>query len=121
MSIELVSRAALQAATRPTLADVEKAIREDTDLSARKRQDVVSALRTLAKAINAPLDAVPAHPGSWRGALRNFAPAEMDISIARWRNALSLCRFALKQTGLGISGRWEPMDDTWNSALGAGN
>lgn len=103
---------------RLTLADVEAAIRADEKLPLRKRQEVTSALRTLAKALDQPANNVQADPFYWRDRLAHFGPAKIGLSVGRWRNVQSLARFALDYTGCSPVGRrQEPLAAEWTEAL----
>src|SRR5689334_19020756 len=75
MSLPPPSRKPLDPSQQPTLADVRERVLADEGLSRRRRQDVSSALRTVAKALARPLDEVPAHPGYLRERLERFTPA----------------------------------------------
>ena len=99
----------------PTLANLRDQMVADEGLTLRKRQDISSALRTLAKALRRPLEECPAHPGYLRERLKGFAPAMAGLEELRWRNVMSLVRFALKQAGLAhVPGRYrEPMTPEW--------
>jgi hypothetical protein len=99
----------------PTLANLRDQMVADEGLTSRKRQDISSALRTLAKALRRPLEECPAHPGYLRERLKDFTPAMVGLEELRWRNVMSLVRFALKQAGLAhVPGRYrEPMTPEW--------
>lgn len=115
MSLPPPSRKPLDPSQQPTLADVRQRVLADESLSLRRRQDVSSALRTVAKALERPLNEVPAHPGYLRERLERFTPAMAGLSTRRWRNTLSLTRFALKHAGLArMPGRYqEPLTPAW--------
>src|SRR5918994_987532 len=46
-----------------TLAALREQMIADATLTPRQRQDIASALRSLAKALQMPLERIPAHPG----------------------------------------------------------
>ncbi len=83
-----------------TLADLLDKITADETIPHKRRQDISSALRMVGKIIGRPLAECPAQPGWLRARLKAFSPAMADLSTARWRNILSLTRFALQQAGL---------------------
>jgi integrase len=95
-----ISPASRNPADRPTFATLHNRISADETLGSRRRQDVNSAIRTVAKALGRSLDDLPADPADLRARLRDFAPAAAGLSLRRWRNALSLLRYALKHSGL---------------------
>jgi integrase len=115
MSLSPASRKPDNLPHRPSLAEVREMVLADEGLSLRRRQDVSSALRTLAKALGHRLDELPAHPGYLRERLERFTPAMAGLSPRRWRNALSLTRFALKHAKLArVPGRYEePLTPAW--------
>src|ERR1041385_493183 len=91
----------------PTLADMIRDITADERLSPRKRQDVCSALRSIAKAVaqmesgaqqagitEAKPEKVPADAGWIRQRLKGFGPAMAGFKPDRWANVQSLVRFA---------------------------
>jgi hypothetical protein len=84
----------------PTFADVITAIQADPDLGTQRRHDTCSALRTVSKVLDRRPEEIPAHPGHLRDRLRTLIPAMVGLSQSRWRNVLSLTRFALKRAGL---------------------
>jgi len=87
-------------AEQPTFATLRDRIAVDETLAPRRRHDLISALRTVAKALGRSMDDLPADPAQLRARLKNFAPAMAGLSPRRWRNALSLVRSALKHSGL---------------------
>jgi integrase len=117
MSLATPSRKPAALPTQPTLADVLTNILADEALAPRRRQDIASALRTLAKALGRPLEELSAHPGFLRVRLKGFAPAMAGLAERRWRNTLSLTRFALKHAGLAhMPGRYrEPLAPEWQA------
>ena len=91
---------------QPTLADLlDQIFLGDQFLPPRRRQDLASGLRTFAKAMGCRLEDLPADPGVLRQH-RKFAPAMASLSAQRWRNILSLLRFALAHASrLQVPGR----------------
>jgi len=114
-----LSTAAMATSTAPTLATVLAGVDADGTLSLRKRQDVSSALRTVGKVLKHPLAELPAHPSELRSRLKGFVPAQDGLSDRRWRNVLSLLRFALKHAGIArVPARYrEPMSPSWTELL----
>ena len=84
-----------------TLADVSALIQADQSLGTQRRHDICSALRSVSKALDRRPEEIPAHPGHLRDRLRTLTPAMVGLSPSRWRNVLSLTRFALKRAGPG--------------------
>jgi hypothetical protein len=76
------------------LADVLAAVR-NADLSERRRQEIASALRTVARALGRDLERVPANPRLLSELLREVAPLAIGVSPRRWNNVRSLVRAAL--------------------------
>ena len=109
MSTATPSREAVRTLSgQATLVNLRDHILGANDLPPRRRQDVASALRTLDKALGRGLGETPAHPALLRQRLRGFSPATARISTRRWRNILSLTRFALKHAGLAhVPGRYQ--------------
>jgi integrase len=87
----------------------------DLSLPPQRRQDICSALRKIAVAINRPLEAIPAHPGYLRQRLERFTPAMAGVTERRWINVISLVRAGLKDAGMSfVPGRYlTPMSPAW--------
>ncbi len=100
MSTSFSSREPSFMAQTSTLAMILAGVIADESLTKRQRQDLASALRTVAKALGRPLDDLSAHPGQLRDRLKDFVPAMAGISPGRWANTMSLTRQALKRAGL---------------------
>jgi integrase len=98
-----------------SLAEVAKEIAADELVTPRQRQEICSALRTLARAIGRRLEEIPANPRYLRERLANMTPAMANVSQGRWNNVLSLTRSALKRAGLStMPGRsTEPLQREW--------
>jgi hypothetical protein len=92
----------------------------DKALPLRKRQDVSSALNTLARALGKGPDEIPAHSGFVRARLKGFTPAMAGLKSGRWNNVMSLFRFARKHVGLArVPGRYrEPLAPEWAELYG---
>lgn len=99
----------------PTFASLIEQINADQALAPRRRQDLASALRTVAKALGKSPEDLPANPASLRQRLVRFTPAMAGVSRRRWQNALSLVRAAFKHAGLTqVPGRSRtPLSAAW--------
>ena len=89
---------ALQAAPSSpihSLADLEVFLRL-ADLPTRPRQDMLTALTTLARAAGKPLSALPAEAKLLRHTLNRLSPTMAGVSDRRWSNVRSLLRRALE-------------------------
>jgi integrase len=102
-----------------TLADAILALPE-AGLPARRRQEIASALRTIARALDRPPELILAEPRHLWARLKEIAPRAIGISPRRWNNIRSLaCR------GLGLvqpmsPGRnVNPLSDSWDALLNA--
>ena len=92
MSPETPSRTAVAADL--SLADVLAAL-QDATLPARRRQEMRSALRTIARVLDKPLERIPANPRLLAARLCEVAPSACGISRVRWNNIRSLACAAL--------------------------
>ena len=116
MSSAPASRSSLPASpAQPTLPGLRDQILADKALPLRKRQDVTSALHTLARALGKRPEEIPAHPGYIRDRLKGFTPAMAGLKPGRWNNVMTLFRFARKHLGLArVPGRYkEPLAPDW--------
>jgi len=89
MASELASRAAEN--PNLTLANALTAVRA-ANLPERRRQEISSALRTIARAIGKPPERIPSHPRLLAARLKQIAPTAIGISRGRWNNIRSLAR-----------------------------
>lgn len=92
MSTPSTSRAT--AALPQTLADVLAAI-AGAELPERRKQDLASAVRSVARALGRSPEQVPADPRLLASRLAEIAPQTLGFSTARWNNIRSLLRAAL--------------------------
>ena len=92
MSAQPASRAVVSADL--SLADALAAVQTAT-LPARRRQEMRSAVRTIARVLDKPPERVPANPRLLAARLSGVAPRAYGISPARWNNIRSLARAAL--------------------------
>ena len=84
----------------PTLADVLRAVQDAPKGTVSDRANVASAVRIVARALELPPEAAPAHPGFLRPRLARVAPAAHGLSAGRWANVRSLLRRALAVAGV---------------------
>lgn len=120
MSISSTSRnAAIATLTFTTLGQVRDLICDDVHLEERRRQEILSAFRTLEKALARRLEEEPAHPALLRKRLGEITAASVGLSTRRWANILSFVRFALKRAGIAnMPGRAiEPLAPEWAALL----
>ncbi len=102
-----------------TMAYVRDQIREGSDLTPRKKQEVLSALSTMSKAVHRELADLPANPLYLWDLINKVLPAAVGLSELRWRNVRSLVRVALKETGLAfVPGRYrDPFAPAWEALI----
>ena len=91
MSSRSISR---EVGASASLADL-LAILQTVDLPERKRQELSSAVRTVARALGRPLQDIPADARLLANRLKDVAAAAIGISRGRWNNIRSLLRTAL--------------------------
>lgn len=80
--------------SRNSLADVLAAI-ETATMAPRRRQDMASAVRRVAKALGHPPERIPAEPHALGARLKLVSPESLGMSVGRWHNIRSLLRSAL--------------------------
>ena len=68
----------------------------NSDYSKAKKQDMASALRTIAKVLGAELSELIADPGLLRRRLDMVSPEAFDISVRRWANVRTLLARSLE-------------------------
>jgi hypothetical protein len=83
-----------------TLADVIVRLDADPGLAPRRRAELLSAVQTLCRLLNAAPDAIPAQPKILRQRLATVSPAAGGIGRGRWNNVRSLTLAALKLAGV---------------------
>ena len=88
-----------------SLAEVLTSVTANTPISLRRRQEVCSSLRSLARLLGQPLEAIPAHHRWLRERLKNLYPEQAGMSRKRFANIKSDLRFALEHAGIGRSRR----------------
>ena len=96
-------------------ADVINRIQSDLTLSATKRRDCVSALKSLARMLDLDPSQIPANTDWLRQRLKSFHPKQARISDKRYANIKSCVAFALRHTGAGTrrAGWLQPMSPEW--------
>jgi integrase len=104
----------------PTLADVLKALDRPGLAGRRDLPDLRSAVRTVARALGRPPEAIPAHPGHLRQLLAAVTPATHGLRPARWANTRSLLGRAMRLTGTDLlPGRsTAPLTPVWRGLAG---
>ena len=113
MSTPSASRTA--ASLPPSLADVLVAIAA-ADLPARRRQDLASAVRSIARALGRRPEQVPADPRLLASRLGELAPLALGFSKGRWNNLRSLLRAALELVVPMAPGRHlAPLSPAWQA------
>ncbi|MDR3418348.1 MAG: site-specific integrase [Nevskia sp.] len=103
--------------SEPTLATLRDQIRADPALPPRRRQDLLSALNTVSRALGRPIGDIPAHPDFLRRHLAGLTPVAAGVSAGRLANVHSLLQAALELGGLAqMPGRYvEPMVPEWEA------
>src|SRR5215468_7419327 len=98
-----------------TLATVISRIESDPMVEARKRGEMLSALRTICRVLDAPPATVPAEPRNLRLRLENISPAATGLSRGRWANIRSLTLSALAVAGVrpAQGGLRQPLAFAW--------
>ena len=104
-----------------TLAWVASLIEADPTLSPTQRQDMVSALHTLARVIGRDIGTIAAEPKSLAVMLRSVSPQQAGISEKRLANVKSAVSTALRLTNtsdlkpvrrIPITSVWQPLLDS---------
>lgn len=87
-------------ATVATLADVVEKLNANRELSSRRRGDITSALRTLARLVDLPLSSMRATLPSLREYFERAFPAACGLRKGNWHNIRSRSLGALKHAGV---------------------
>jgi len=99
-----------------TLAAVLEAIAAVPDLTPQRRQNMASALRTVARMLGRTLEAIPADPRQLARRLVEVAPEAAGITRAHWANTRSRLRAALELTRPMLPGRQlQPLSPVWQA------
>jgi hypothetical protein len=91
----------------PSRASLEDAISliSQSDFTDRQKQDLHSAVRTIARLLGAEPNAIPAQPAALRRRLEVIAAEAHGLSRGRWNNVRSLCLKALALVQPVLAGR----------------
>src|ERR1700730_16524468 len=92
MSSGNISRA--ECALAASLADLLATL-QASKLPERRKQEIASAIRTVARALGRPPENIPAEARLLASRLKEVAPAAIGISRGRWNNVRALLRAAL--------------------------
>ncbi|MHB2170098.1 hypothetical protein [Alsobacter sp. R-9] len=102
-------------ASRATLADVIAAI-QAADLSPQRRQNMASAVRTVARALGREPDQIAADPQALGLRLASVTAEQLGLSPGRWNNIRSLLRASLALVRPVMKGRsTTPMSAAWQA------
>ena len=107
----------IQTPSRATLQDVLRAIDKATDITTRRKQDMRSAVRLVAKTLGTEPHLIPADPRGIGRRLDGVSPLILGLSAGRWANCRSLLRAALRLFGpimpgpsaVAVLAEWEPL------------
>ena len=101
--------------SEPTLADVLAAV-EATDPPKTQRQNLASAVRTVARLLGRPPELIPADPQRLAQRLQEISPLAAGLSTGRWANVRSLLNRALAMTRPMLPGRHRtPLSAAWQA------
>lgn len=99
--------------SRATLADVLAAV-QTAPMAERRRQDMASAVRAVARVLGRSLAAIPADLRGLNARLKHASPKAIGLTASRWNNARSLLRSALVLIGPMMEGRTvTPVSEAW--------
>jgi integrase len=84
----------------PSLADLLDRLKRDPELPATKRQNLIWALKTIARAAAKDPADIVAHPEFLRAVMKVATPESIGLSRAAWNNVRSLTGKALVWAGL---------------------
>ena len=99
--------------SRTTLADILAAVKT-APMSDRRRQDMASAVNTIARVLDRSLAEIPADLRGLNAKLKHISPKAMGMSPGRWNNVRSLFRSALALVGPMMKGRTvAPVSAAW--------
>lgn len=105
--------------SRASLADLISMISR-ADLPNRQKQELTSAVRTVARVIGSQPEQIPADPSALRRRLDEVAPEASGISRGRWANVRSLLTKALALTRPMLPGRsLQPILPAWAAMMAA--
>lgn len=102
-------------ASRATLADVIAAV-QTADLTPQRRQNMASAVRTVARALGREQSEIPADPQALGRRLASVTAEQLGLSPGRWNNTRSLLRASLALMRPMMKGRsTTPMSAAWQA------
>ena len=105
-----------RAPSGPTLGDVLTAVTSAIDLTKSQRQDIASAVRTVARVLGKPPESVPADPPLLARRLAEVMPIAIGMTKGRWANVRSLAGKALARTRPMLPGRHrQPLLPAWKA------
>jgi integrase len=91
-------------------------LKDQADLPAARRVGLGSALNTLGKVLNRPLQQIPAAPAALAPLLREANPARAGIGHGRWKNVRSQLYAVLELRGLVAAGNPKtPLAPEWQA------
>ncbi len=99
----------------PMFSEIVGKLAGDKGLSPTRIRDMISGLRRVAKAVNRPLEDLPADPRWLQPRLARIAPAALGLSPKAWTNIVSDARAAMAHYGI-VERRHSRVDDlnpTW--------
>ena len=98
----------------PTLADVIARL-PTLEPDERRQRELASGLRTVARVLSTPVEALPADPSYLGRLVRSALPARHGVSATRWSNVLSLLRRAMTLAGCQVMAgkRNHPLSPAW--------
>jgi integrase len=85
-----------------TLAQARDRLDRMPDLPKQKKADLRSAINTIGRALDLPLEAIPSTPAILRARLEKVSPMGIGISKQSWANTRSRLRKALDLTGVTV-------------------
>ena len=94
----------------PTFAELVAQFSVDGTLAPERARDMVSGLRSIAKALGRPLKDVPADPRWLQPRLARVAPAALGLRPKTWANIVSNARAAMAHFGI-VARRRNHLDD----------
>jgi integrase len=99
----------------PTLADVIQRVRNDENLPARRRQDMMSACNTGCRVLGHDPAALPANPVLLRRLLAEASHRAVGIGIRRWNNIRSLFGQAVRHVVPMAASRRTELTPEWTA------
>jgi integrase len=108
-----------QTPSRSTLQTVLDTVGTDPGLTSRQRQDMLSAVRTIARVLGSSPDMVTLDVQSLRRRLENLSPHSHGLSPGRWNNVRSLFNRSVELVRPLMAARsFAPIRSDWTALLG---